>query len=175
MSTLLLSIETCENLASAITQFWWSSNLHKRGIHWVKWKKLCKSREERGIRFMMIHEFNLALLGKQLWRLVQFPYSLVARVLKGKHLRCSTPLRLNTTIRPSYGWTSIMAAKPLVLLEIRQKVQSGNEIRIWKNLWLPTIPARPAGPIAPIVHPMMSVRDLMIENPKICDPKLLEH
>ena len=68
-----------------------------------------------------------------------------------------------------------MAAKPLITLGIRQKVHSGNEIRVWKNLWLPTIPARPAGPIAPIVHPMMSVRDLMIENPKIWDPKLLEH
>ena len=32
----------------------------------------------------MIHEFNLALLGKQLWRLVQVPYSLVVRVLRRK-------------------------------------------------------------------------------------------
>ena len=70
MSTLLLPLETCENLASAIAQFWWSSNPLKRGIHWAKWEKICKPRDERGIGFRMIHEFNLALLGKQLWRLV---------------------------------------------------------------------------------------------------------
>ena len=86
MSTMLLPIETCENLGSVIAQFWWSSNLSKRGIHWVKWEKekLCKSREEEGIGFRMIHEFILALLGKQLWRLVQVPYSLVVRVLRRK-------------------------------------------------------------------------------------------
>ena len=33
MSTFLLPLEICENLASAIAQFWWSSNPPKRGIH----------------------------------------------------------------------------------------------------------------------------------------------
>lgn len=47
-------------------------------------EKLCLSREEGGIGFEMIHEFNLALLAKKLWRLVQFPNSFVARVLRGK-------------------------------------------------------------------------------------------
>ena len=72
-------------------------------------------------------------------------------------------MRLNKADRPSYGWTSIMAAKPLMLLGIRQKVHSGNEIRAWEDYWIPTIPARP---LAPVVHPMMSVRDLMTGDPK---------
>ena len=33
MSTFLLPLEICKNLASAIAQFWWSSNLPKRRIH----------------------------------------------------------------------------------------------------------------------------------------------
>ena len=79
MSTFLLSLEICENLASAIAQFWWSSNPPKRGIHWAKLEKVCLPREEGGIGFRMIHEFNLALLAKQLWMLIQFPDSRVAR------------------------------------------------------------------------------------------------
>ena len=83
MSSFLLRLEICENLASAIAQFWRSSNPSKRGIHWAKWENMCAPREEGGIGFRMIHEFNLALLAKLLWRLVQFPDSLVARVLLG--------------------------------------------------------------------------------------------
>ncbi|XP_013679525.1 uncharacterized mitochondrial protein AtMg00310-like [Brassica napus] len=85
MSTFLLPLEICENLASVIAQFWWSSNPPKRRIHWAKWETVCLPREEGGIGFRMIHEFNLALLAKQLWRLVQFPDSLVARVLRGRY------------------------------------------------------------------------------------------
>ncbi|XP_048605537.1 uncharacterized protein LOC125583041 [Brassica napus] len=45
MSTFLLPLEICENLASAIARFWWSSNPPKRGIHWAKWEKVCLPRE----------------------------------------------------------------------------------------------------------------------------------
>lgn len=92
ISIVQLSLKTCENLASAIAHMQWSSNLPKIEIDWVKWGKLCKSREEGGIGFKMIHEFNISLLDKQLWRLVQFPDSLVARVLRGKYFRYSTSL-----------------------------------------------------------------------------------
>ena len=61
--------------------------------------------------FFMIHEFNLALLAKQLWRLVQFPDSLVAKVLRGKYYRLSSPLRIGAVDSPSYVWTSIIAAR----------------------------------------------------------------
>ena len=84
MSTFLLPLEICESLASAIAQFWWSSNPPKRGIHWAKWEKMCLPREDGGIGFRMTHKFNLSLLAKQLLRLVQFHDSLVARVLRGR-------------------------------------------------------------------------------------------
>ncbi|XP_013607959.1 PREDICTED: uncharacterized protein LOC106314671 [Brassica oleracea var. oleracea] len=133
MSTFLLPLEICENLASVIAQFWLSSNPPKRGIHWAKWEKVCLPREEGGIGFRMIHEFNLALLAKQLWMLVQFPDSLVARVLWGRYYRLSSPLRANTATSPSYVWTSISAARKLLLLGIRQKIHSGYEVKVSKE------------------------------------------
>ena len=84
MSTFLLPLEICENLASAIAQFWWNSNPPKRGIHWAKWEKVCLPKEEGGIGFRLIHEFNLALLAKQLWRLVRHPDSLVMKSRYGR-------------------------------------------------------------------------------------------
>ncbi|XP_048620086.1 uncharacterized protein LOC125590530 [Brassica napus] len=175
MSTFLLPLEICENLASAIAQFWWSSNPPKRGIHWAKWDKVCLSREEGGIGFRMIHEFNLALLAKQLWRLVQFPDSLVARVPRGRYYRLSSPLRVNAATGPSYVWTSISAARNLLLLGIRQKIHSGYEVKVWEDPWIPTNPARPAAPMAPVMHPNMRVSDLINQESKDWDVGLLEN
>ena len=138
MSIFLLLLEILENPASAIAQFWWSSNPPKRGIHLAKWKNICLPREEGGIGFRMINEFNLALLAKQLWRLIQYPDSLVARVLKGRYYRMSSPLRIILVSSPSYVWTSISAARKVLLLGIRQKIHSGY---VWKDPWIPTTPA----------------------------------
>ncbi|XP_013624943.1 PREDICTED: uncharacterized protein LOC106331160 [Brassica oleracea var. oleracea] len=174
MSTFLLPLEICENLASAIAQFWWRKNPPKRGIHWAKWKKMCLPREEGGIGFRMIHEFNLALLAKQLWLLVQFPDSLVARVLRGKYYRMSSPLRLHSVSSPSYVWTNISVARKLLLLGIRKKIHSEYEVKVWENPWIPTTPTRPARPIAPILHPNLRVSDLINGETREWDDGLLE-
>ena len=86
--------------------------------------------EEGGLGFCMIHEFNLALLAKQLWRLVQYHDSLVARVLRGRYYRLCSPLRVISASSPSYVWTSISAARKLLLLRIRQKIHSGYDVKV---------------------------------------------
>ena len=166
MSSFLLPLEICENLASAIAQLSWSSNPPKRGIHWVKWEKVCLPWEEGGIGFRMIHEFYLALLAKQLWRLVQYPDSLVARVLRGRYYWMCSSLRTISVSSPSYMWSSISAARKLLLLGIRQKIHSWYKVKVWEDPGIPTIPARPALPLAPVFHPNMRVSDLINKESK---------
>lgn len=66
-----------------------------------------------------------------------------------------------------------MAEKPLITLGVREKVHSDHEIRIWEDLWIPTIPARSARPVAPVVNPRMLVSQLMSGVPKQWNLKLL--
>ena len=122
---------------------------------------MCLPREEGEIGLRMIHEFNMALLAKQLWRLVNFPDSLVARVLRGRYCRMSSPLRLHSVSSPSYVWSSISAARKLLLLGIRQKIHSGYEVRVWEDPWIPTTLARPARSIALVLHLNLRVSDLI--------------
>ena len=135
---------------------------------------MCASREKGGIGFRMIHEFNLALLGKQLWHLVQFSDSLVARVLQGKYYRLSSPLRIGAVDNPCYVWTSIIAAMKLLLLGIRNKVHSGYEINVWQDPWIPSTPAKPARPRTPVVHLKMTVSSLINFESNEWDARLLE-
>ena len=113
------------------------------------------------IGFRLTHEFNLALLANQLWRLVQYHDSLVARVLRGIYYRMTSPLRATSASSPSYVWTSIFAARKLLLLGFRWKIHSGYEVKVWEDPWIPTTPARPATPVAPVMHPNMRVSDLI--------------
>ncbi|XP_019197216.1 PREDICTED: uncharacterized protein LOC109191100 [Ipomoea nil] len=66
-----------------LNQYWWTGKVAgSAGIRWRAWGAMCapKAKGELGYRTML--ETNLALLGKQTWRLLTRPDSLVARVFK---------------------------------------------------------------------------------------------
>lgn len=56
-----------------------------------------------------------------------------------------------------------------------QKIHLGNEIKVWDDLWIPTILARPSTYIVPVVHPMMSVSELLIGEKIIWNTELLDN
>ena len=71
-------------------------------------------------------------------------------------------------------WTSISAARKLLLLWIRQKFHSGYEVKVWEDPWILTTPTRPAIPLAPIFHLNMRVSDLIDQVTKEWNVGLLE-
>ncbi|KAG7537158.1 Helitron helicase-like domain [Arabidopsis suecica] len=144
LSCFLLPKAISSKLKSAIAVFWWKTRADSKGIHWIAWDKLCTQLCEGGLGFRTLEEFNLALLAKQLWRLIKFPNSLLSRVLRGRYYRYSDPLEIKKSNRPSYGWRSIMASKPLLTSGLRRTIGSGMNTRVWLDPWIPDIPARPA-------------------------------
>ncbi|CAL2238950.1 unnamed protein product [Prunus armeniaca] len=85
MSCFLLPKYVCEDLNKLVAQFWWNSSTENKKIHWMAWDKLCAPKEKGGLGFRNLHAFNLALLAKQGWRLLQNLDSLITRVLKAKY------------------------------------------------------------------------------------------
>ncbi|CAA7059512.1 unnamed protein product [Microthlaspi erraticum] len=94
-------------------------------MHWIAWEKICIPLEEGGLEFRDLKNFNIALLAKQLWRILYYPSSLLARVLKARYFRHSNPLDIEKSNAPSYGWRSMLAAKDLLKAGIRKNIASG--------------------------------------------------
>ncbi|XP_013623852.1 PREDICTED: uncharacterized protein LOC106329751 [Brassica oleracea var. oleracea] len=111
---------------SAVSRFWWSTKINNKGLHWVAWDKICVPMDEGGLGFRDFHAFNLALLAKQLWRLLQYPHSLLARVLKGRYYRHTNPMNVQKANNPSYGWQSLLASKEVLHKGLRKKIGNGH-------------------------------------------------
>lgn len=62
MICFLLPNTTCDEINSVLSEFCLWRNDEKKTISWVSWKKLCLPKNERGMGFRDIFEFNKALL-----------------------------------------------------------------------------------------------------------------
>ena len=75
----------CEDYMKMIRNFWWGYEPDQRKIHWIAWEKMMLPKHMGGMGFRDMKLFNQALLARQAWRLVAYPDSLCARVLKAKY------------------------------------------------------------------------------------------
>lgn len=118
--------------------YWWGNTSNGgRGIHWFRWELMCKPKAMGGIRFKRLHDFNIAMLGKQCWKLITTPNSLVVRILKARYYPRSSFADATVGFNPSYTWRSIMAAKHVVVKGSRIQIGSGQQVHITKDPWLP--------------------------------------
>lgn len=85
MSVFLLPKEMCNEIEHIMNAYWWGCELVGKGIRWKSWTHLCTPKKLGGLGFKSLRNFNLAMLGKQAWRFIQFPDSLLARVFKARY------------------------------------------------------------------------------------------
>ena len=67
---------------------------------------MCQPREAEGLGFRDLHNFNLAMLAKQGWRLIQHEDSLVPRILKAKYYANGDFITTQLGYNLSYGGVS---------------------------------------------------------------------
>ena len=65
--------------------FLWDWGSENWKITWVTWDKVCQLKDKGGLGFIDIGKFNLALLGKWIWRLKSEERSLWKVILESKY------------------------------------------------------------------------------------------
>lgn len=89
-----------------------------------------------GLGFQNLYGFNIALLGKQLWKIMQNPDSFVTRVYKARYFPDSHVLRASKGKNPSFIWSGLVTANDELKAGFRWILGDGNEIIASKDPWL---------------------------------------
>lgn len=116
MSCFSLAKYLVNSIEAAIRAFWWGSG-DKQKMAWLSWNQLCKPKRLGGMGFRALHSFNLALLGKQCWRIINKPDSLMARIFQARYFPFGSFMEATAGSRPSSSWTSILKDRELVSRE----------------------------------------------------------
>lgn len=137
MSVFKLPLGLCDDLTSTIRSFWWGTEDGKRKTTWVAWEELTLKKCMGGMGFKDLRLFNQAMLARQAWRLIEYPESLCARLLKAKYYPRGSLVDTAFCTNPSQTWQAIMHGLELLKKGIIWRVGCGSQVRIWRDPWIP--------------------------------------
>lgn len=104
ISVFKLPMELCNDLNRLVRNYYWGAEKGKRKTHWYAWNKITRPKKQGGLGFKDFRLFNQALLARQAWRILEFPDSLCARLLKAKYFPNGRLLDTVFAENPSRTW-----------------------------------------------------------------------
>ncbi|XP_056842856.1 uncharacterized protein LOC130507579 [Raphanus sativus] len=147
MSSFMLPVSLCKRIQSAVTRYWWDNDENSRKMAWISWEHMAKPKAIGGLGFRDFQNFNISLLAKIGWRLLQNPNSLLARTLFGKYCSDSNVLSVSVTSSCSHGWRSILLGRDLLIKNLGWTIGNGTSVNVWSDPWLSlTSQLLPMGP-----------------------------
>ncbi|KAL0011169.1 hypothetical protein SO802_006277 [Lithocarpus litseifolius] len=165
MSVFLLPLKLCDELNNLCAKFWWRQVSNERKIHWKNWDKLSTSKKEGGMGFQDLKAFNLVMLAKQGWRMIQGNDSLLHKCFKARYFPRSSFLDAKESPGCSHVWRSLVTALPILKAGYCWTVGNESSIQVLGDRWISNHPTNK------VLHPNydllgeMVVSDLI--NPKI--------
>ena len=105
-------------------------------MHWVKWSKLCRPKNEGGMGFRELQKFNDALLAKQVWRLASED-SLFFRFFEANFFPHGSIFDAKEK-NGSYAWRSILKGREVIMRGLRWRIGDGSAVQVYQDNWLPT-------------------------------------
>ncbi|XP_074342398.1 uncharacterized protein LOC141679917 [Apium graveolens] len=139
MGMFLLPKKLCSEMESLMCKFWWRNSAKAKGIHWMSWYRLSARKSEGGLGFRRMHEFNMALLGRQGWRLIMRPDCLVSKIYRARYYSGGSFLTASLGSNPSFVWRSIFETQEMLKKYTGRRVGSGNNIDVLHDPWLPCV------------------------------------
>lgn len=124
----------------------------------MAWNKLCLPKCQGGLGFREIENFNLALLGKQVWRLINNKESLFYKVFKARFFPSCSIMDEGVKTTRSYAGQSILKAHHVIDLGSSWRIGDGSIVLIRGDKWLPGLHS----------NKVLSPKKLFPMNAKVC-------
>lgn len=105
----------------------------KKQGSWVSWDIMTRPKYLGGMGFRGLEIFNLALLTRQAWRILQEPNSLSARILKSVYFPDTSILNATLGSHPSQISRSITEGMDVLVQGLIRRIGDGTTREIWNH------------------------------------------
>ena len=164
MSSFLMPISFSSSLDRMFKKFWWGFPKDiSKNPSLKSWSSICLPKQEGGLGFRRMHEFNLSLIAKLGWKMIYNTDCLWVRQLQNKYIKYGDFLSSSVSSLASWLWKGIQKIKPIILAGACLKVSKFSSAPIWSSNRVPTVPSFKHGPKFTLNKnlPAFLVRDLI--------------
>ena len=151
----------CKTISARIARYWWGGGESEKKVHWVRWSKLSEVKGKGGMGFRDLEASNMALLAKQIWRIVTNPNLLVSKVLKAKYMKEDAWLGQQPPNNASWCWKSMHKGGELLQQRLWKRVGDGRSVKIWHDRWIPGLVDGRVTTVKPIGCQLQFVHELI--------------
>ncbi|KAL8502039.1 hypothetical protein ACS0TY_021246 [Phlomoides rotata] len=173
MSVFSIPSGIIDRIESAMYRFWWGQKHDERKVYWIAWKKLCRPRKKGGLGLKDLRSFNKVMLGKQGWRILQNPTSLLSRTLQARYFRRRNFLTADVGYNPSFTWRSIIDGMEGLKLGMVWMIGNGCSINVWGDPWVCSKPDPFLLPPFTQMNEEIYVADLISQDSRNWDRELI--
>lgn len=89
--------------------------------------------------FRDLNNFNKALLAKQVWRMIEYPSHMVARVFKARYLKNTDIMDALLGTNPSYIWRFLRRSRDILHKGTFWKIGNGEKVNARRDAWIPDL------------------------------------
>jgi len=141
MSLYKMPLMVANEIVRLQRNFLWGWGSEGRRIVWASWDKVCAPKEKGGLGMIDIRRFNIALLGKWIWRLGSEKQGLWKEVVDSKYGGWRDLQSQRKNCLDSLWWRDLKEVWALDIWKdnfeanILWEVGNGREIRFWEDSW----------------------------------------
>lgn len=137
MSSLLLPLGWCCSIEKHMKNFWWGFDLTRPHHLTLKsWQSICLPKALGGLGIRSLSRMNVALLGRQGWKLVSGDSSLWVSLCKAKYLRRHSFWDSLTPRDASWAWRGILKLIPYFWVGACKQICNGETTHVWLDPWV---------------------------------------
>jgi hypothetical protein len=114
MSCFKLPWGLCQAINAMLRSFWWGTKEGKKKPSWVSWETMCTPKFPGGLALRDIELFNLAMLARQAWRILQILDALSSRILKAIYFTNTNFLNATLGSHPSQVWRAMIEGRDAI-------------------------------------------------------------